>query len=48
MSEPKTTGYGEHGDDPAPAPSDEDSVSLTTDDEAQRDDDAIRPGNEGS
>ena len=51
MSEPEGTGYRESPDTTdgtAPAPDDapEGSATLTTDDEAQRDDGVARPGNE--
>ncbi len=58
MSEPDRTGYGESPDttdgpvaEPqkgpdAGAPADEDATTLTTDDEAQREDSVMRPGNE--
>lgn len=51
MSEPEGTGYRDSPDTTdgtAPAPDDaaEGSATLTTDDEAQRDDGVARPGNE--
>jgi hypothetical protein len=39
------TGYGESGDD-AKVTGNQSDVALTTDDDAQRDDAPIRPGNE--
>ncbi len=51
MSEPEGTGYRDSPDTTdgaAPTPDDapEGSATLTTDDEAQRDDGVTRPGNE--
>ncbi|MDT0274653.1 hypothetical protein [Blastococcus goldschmidtiae] len=51
MSEPEGTGYRDSPDTTdgtAPAPDDapEGAATLTTDDEAQRDDGVARPGNE--
>ena len=50
MSEPQSTGYGDSPDttDPDGAGTDQDvsNGSLTTDEEAQRDDSIARPGNE--
>ena len=50
MSETESTGYNESpdtGDGTAPAPDDapEGSATLTTDEDAQRDDGVARPGN---
>ena len=48
MSEPNPTGYRESpdtaGDAPGGAP--DDDVALTTDEDAQRDDLPVRPGNQ--
>jgi hypothetical protein len=48
MSESQPTGYRESPDTTgdAAAPADADDVTLTTDDEAQREDSVTRPGNE--
>ncbi len=51
MSEPEGTGYRDSPDTtdgaaPAPDGAPEGSATLTTDDEAQRDDGVARPGNE--
>jgi hypothetical protein len=46
VTDPTPTGYGETGDEATEAPSAEDETTLTTDDEAQRDDLPVRPGNE--
>jgi hypothetical protein len=47
---PETTdgpvGEDQRGDQDTGAPADEDATTLTTDDEAQRDDSVMRPGNE--
>jgi hypothetical protein len=45
VSDPTPTGYGETPDEETAAPSAEETT-LTTDDEAQREDPAIRPGNQ--
>ena len=45
MTEPEPTGYRESPDTADGTPADEDAT-LTTDDEAQRDDAPVRPGNE--
>ena len=46
MTDPAPTGYGETPDEETVAPSAEQETTLTTDDEAQREDPAIRPGNQ--
>jgi hypothetical protein len=49
MTEPEPTGYGDSPDTTDNAAGDErhtDGPPLTTDDEAQRDDAPVRPGNE--
>jgi hypothetical protein len=49
VTDPTPTGYGETGDEDAEVPSGADEPTLTTDDEAQRDDlPGVRPGNEAS
>ena len=46
MSEPDPTGYGDRPDEPDDVASAGQEAPLTTDDEAQRDDLPVRPGNE--
>jgi hypothetical protein len=46
VTDPTPTGYGETGEEESPTPSAEQETTLTTDDEAQREDPAIRPGNQ--
>ena len=50
MTEPENTGYQDSPDTTDPAGSaegtDEGSATLTTDDDAQKDDGVVRPGNE--
>ena len=48
MTDPTTTGYGDTGDEEAEAPSSAPETTLTTDDEAQRDDTPIDPDTEAS
>jgi hypothetical protein len=50
MTEPENTGYQDSPDTTDPASgaegTDEGSAALTTDDDAQKDDGVVRPGNE--
>ena len=46
MSEPTPTGYGENADEDDDVATAGSETPLTTDDEAQRDDLPVRPGNE--
>ena len=48
MTDPTPTGYGDTGEEDAEVPSGADEATLTTDDDAQRDDLPVRPGNEAS
>jgi hypothetical protein len=46
VTDPTPTGYGETGEEEPDTPSTEQETTLTTDDEAQRDDLPVRPGNQ--